>query len=375
MIVLIRLAARTLPAAIRDRYREQWLADARDAAEAGLRPASITLAAVSFALAVPRPLERRRTDAPDVPARARLASALALSACVVGVSQFGSFGNNEGLTSNSVYNFVVFFANALVLLYLVAAPLVAIILASITRGTPARVRVAVWLLAASTVVGALQGTINSIRASSPVGTTLIDEGAAVVLLAMGLAAIACALLIRAHTARAHPRRRSLRHAIAVLGIAIVGLGLGVANALDLRARLHAADVEFVKRVLEGQLEGATAMVAHSEQATAIAITVWAAAGLLGCLVAARVAYVWPRLAVVSLLALAFVQMITHAGVLTYVWLSSFGGPGVHLTVPEAVLLLVGRWGLVAVILYSVGGSRLLTRVSHAHDVKGGVELL
>ena len=46
MSMVIRAAARLLPASIRDRYREQWLADARDATEVGLSPASIAFAAL-----------------------------------------------------------------------------------------------------------------------------------------------------------------------------------------------------------------------------------------------------------------------------------------------------------------------------------------
>ena len=371
MSLIIRAAARTLPEGLRDRYREQWLADARDATEAGLSPASIAFAAVTFALAAPRPLDTRQRDVPTLSARARLASALALSAAVLAVSQFGAFGSNEGLTANSIYNFVVFMGSVLLLLYLVLAPIVAIVLVSATRGTPARVRIAVWLLAVSVLVGATQGMINSIRSSSPVGSTLLAESALALAIPLGLCAVAAALLIREYSSQPQPRGR-LR-GILSLGVGIAALGLGLVNVVDLRDRLRAADVEFVRTVLEGQLDGAALMLARSEQATATYIAVWAAAGLVGTLAAAWIAYRRPRHAVVSTLALLFALMITHAGVLTYVWLNSFGGPGVHLTVPEAVLLLVGRWGLVAVVLYSVGGVKL-SRVGHRHDVEGAVEL-
>ncbi len=380
MNLIIRAAARMLPAPMRDRYREQWLADARDAAEAGLSPASIALAAVTFALAAPRPIERRRQDSPSVTARARLASALALSAAVIGVSQFGNAGSNEGLTSSSVYNVVVVIGTAVMVLYLGLAPIVAIVLVSVTRGTPARIRAAVWLLAASVLGAASQGLINSIRSSSPVGSTLLAEAALALALPVALCATGGALIIREYASQPQPRSR-LRGMMS-LGVGVAALGLGLANVVVLRDRLHAADVEFVRTVLDGDLDGAAAMLAQSGQATEAAVVVWAVVGLAACLGAAWIAYTLPRRALASTLALLFALMIMHAGVLTYVWLSSFGGPGVHLTVPEAVLLLVGRWGLVAVVLVSVGGVRLtgvrrLSGTGRRHDITAttGTEVL
>src|SRR4051812_18762581 len=100
MSLVIRAAARTLPAAIRDRYREQWLADARDATDAGLRPASIALAAVSFAVSYDRPLPWSGRSA----ASPRLAAALALSAAVLGISSFATIDGVGGLTGVTGYD-------------------------------------------------------------------------------------------------------------------------------------------------------------------------------------------------------------------------------------------------------------------------------
>lgn len=56
---LVSVAATALPAATRERYREQWLADLRDADELGISQGSIARGAVGFALvAVPREVLR-----------------------------------------------------------------------------------------------------------------------------------------------------------------------------------------------------------------------------------------------------------------------------------------------------------------------------
>ena len=77
MSLLLRVAVALLPASIRDRYREQWQADARDAAELGLSRSDIASGALIFALSV----NRRAVDpvAPTELARRRVRSGLALT--------------------------------------------------------------------------------------------------------------------------------------------------------------------------------------------------------------------------------------------------------------------------------------------------------
>ena len=370
MSLVIRAAARTLPAAIRDRYREQWLADARDAAEAGLSPASIALAAVTFALAAPRPLERRQRGVSHASARARLASALALSSAVLGISLLAPA--TRGLSDSTGYNIVIFLGSAFQLLYLVLAPLVALALIA-SRGVGWRVRVAVPLLIVAGFAGIVYGMLNSIREASPVGTTLIVESTAVLVGAVALTVTACVLLALGRPPPAPHAKRPLALLAATL-VPTAALALGLANVLSLQQRLRAADIEFVQQVFTDQLDEAAAMLARSQEATTAAIAAWAGIAAVVVVAAAVLAYRRPRYTLTRTLAVLFVLMITHAGLLTIVWLNSFGGPGVHLTVPEEVLLLVGRWGLVAIVFYTVGGLRL-TRVRHRHDVEGAVELL
>lgn len=54
-VVIIALSA-VLPARLRHRYREQWLADLRDCAEAGIAAGAVTFGALRFTLTT-NPLE------------------------------------------------------------------------------------------------------------------------------------------------------------------------------------------------------------------------------------------------------------------------------------------------------------------------------
>jgi hypothetical protein len=93
---LIVLASALLPSSVRSRYREQWLADLRDAAGAGLSGGSIVAGAVKFGLTYRAP--RSATGA--LPANSRrvwlgfvLLAASAVTAVGLGLSVVGSSGN------------------------------------------------------------------------------------------------------------------------------------------------------------------------------------------------------------------------------------------------------------------------------------------
>lgn len=366
----VRFAARLLPARIRGTYREQWLADLRDAPELDVRRSEIALGSLAFAIAAPRAIERHRR-APNVVGRSRLAGALALSGAVLCLSYLGNAGSTEGLTSNGVYDLLVFLGTAFMFLYMFVAPIVAVVLVAVTRGVATRVRVAVALFILASLAALAHGLFNSVRANMPLGTLGLVEDVALFTAAIVLLGAGCVLMARRPTPGAGSPGSPLAGIVSIVALCLA-LGLGLANVLDLRAKLHAADLAFMQQ-LPG-MDDAMALVAHSNQATITAIAVWAVTALIASLVVGWLAYVRPRHAIARGLALLFAMMISHAALLTFVWLNSFGGPGVHLTVPEAVLLLVGRWGLVAVVLYSVSGVRL-ARMRHRHDVEGGVELV
>lgn len=141
MNALLRVAVALLPAAMRDRYREQWSADVRDAAGAGLSPSSIVWGAVVFALIAPRPWPVVSFD----PYRARrVAFALALSAALLGLTwyplvEIGSMPTGLALVKSAV--------DTVTLALEALGPVAAVILISAARGTATRERASVWILA------------------------------------------------------------------------------------------------------------------------------------------------------------------------------------------------------------------------------------
>ena len=88
---VLRLVARTLPAGVRDRYREEWRADAEGAAELGLTPLSVLAGALAVALT----LDRADPTVSGMPAtvlawrRARWMAAFVASALVLAFAAAG----------------------------------------------------------------------------------------------------------------------------------------------------------------------------------------------------------------------------------------------------------------------------------------------
>jgi hypothetical protein len=150
----VRLIARTLPVAIRDRYREEWRADAAAAREAGASPASIALGAAVFSATLDR-------DAPTIAgmpvptisqrhARWALTFTGGAAAVVVGRGPFGELWLLAAIT------FVVF---ALVHLWAAARLSHGLARASATLGTAALA----ILVAVSTVPGVVTASVPGTR--------------------------------------------------------------------------------------------------------------------------------------------------------------------------------------------------------------------
>ena len=352
MSLIIRAAARTLPAGICDRYREQWLADARDATEAGLRPASIALAALAFAITLDRPLASRAAPTAEQWARrARLAVGLALSAALFSLSQYPRIGFS-GLTSVAIWDFADFFVSMLLVAYAVLAPITALVL---VRG--ARQRWAVVLLALATTAPLAAGlgvgqSFNSYLSGLP------PFVAAAVLIA-----VACALLWR-------PSGGSLRApilgTIAVWAVTAAGLIYGAAVAWPARTLpVYALETtEYYAEWLQLKLQF-EALVDQT-------FVVWAIAGaMLGILVFVVGRLMSERRAIALGAVAALISVLGASGVLGLLELGMGGTIAPVLLDP---LRLTAQVLLVAVTLVSVGGLRL-ARVRHRHDVEGAVELL
>ena len=348
MSFVIRAAARTLPAAIRDRYREQWLADARDATEAGLRPASIELAALAFAVTYDRPLPSRPVPTAQQQARrSRLALGLAFSAALLALSQYPRIGF-VGLTGLVVWDYATFFLTMLLFAYAVLAPVTALVL---VRGR--RQRWAVVLLAIATTAPVLAVLAQS--------DDVYLSGLPVFAVAAVLIGAACALLWR-------PNGRSLRApligGLTVMALTAIGLvygvqlwsapivpSFGIENAA-LYEEWVVGELQFKARVLQ-------------------VLWVWAIAGaVLGSLVFLIGRMMTERRAAAFSIATVAISLLAASAVFGLLELGADVVPDVLLD----PLRLIAQVVLVAVTLVSVGGIRL-TRVRHRHDVEGAVELL
>jgi MFS family permease len=351
--LLIRAAARTLPAAIRDRYREQWLADARDATEAGLSPSSITLAALAFAVTYDRPLPARRVPTAEQRAqRSRLAVGLALSAALLALSVYPAL-SLVGRTGVAVWDFFAFFATSMLAVYGVLAPLTALVL---VRG--ARRRWAVVLLAAATTwpLAFMLGVGHS--------DNIYLNGIWPFAVALALIVGACALLWRpSGTSRWAP----LIGAFAVWAVTAAGLVYASVFAWPNRTPLvygeptQAYYAEWLR--LKNDFE---ALVNQT-------FLGWAIAGLvLGVIVLLMGRRMGERAAAALGLGAVAISLLGATGVFGLLELGMGG------TIPDPLLdplRLVAQVLLVSVTLVAVGGVRYLPRVRHRHDVESGVELL
>ena len=359
MSLIIRAAARTLPTGIRDRYREQWLADARDATEAGLSPASIALAAVTFAVSYDRPLSPRAVPTAEQRARrSRLGVGLALSAALLALSVYPGV-SFQGLTSLPVWDFIRFFAGMLLLAYGVLAPLVALF---IVRGV--RERAAVVLLALACTAPILYGPINSALPWQWSANTYATPGSLAFAGAAVLIVVGCSLLWKPHAKRI--ARIPLIGALAVLLVS--GLGLVYANSVawseEVPLAVVAADPAFWAEWQQ--------MRAAHEATVAATLVGWAIAGVvLAVLVVVIGRRMTERGATALGLAAVAISLLGASGVFG---LLELGISDSVLPVLLDPLRLVAQVLLVAVTLVAVGGVRL-ARVRHRHDVEGAVELL
>jgi hypothetical protein len=349
--LIIRAAARTLPAAIRERYREQWLADARDAPEAGLSPASITRAALAFAVTYDRPLPARRVPTAQQRAeRSRLAVGLALSAALLALSVYPAFSFGS-VTGFAVWDFVVFFTTALLAVYGVLAPITALVL---VRGT--RPRAAVSLLAAATIAPLLSFLSPS--------DNLYLNGLVVFLAAAMLIGLACVLLWRSS---GRSRRAPVVGALAVWAVTAAAVVYAAAVAWPARTLpVYAQPTQEYYAEWLASKESFEALVAQT-------FVVWAIAGaILGLLVVAIGRRLSERDATGLGAVGVAVSLLGASGVFGLLEL------GMSDTVADPLLgplRLIAQVLLVGATLVTVGGVRYLPRVRHRHDVEGAVELI
>ena len=360
---VVRFAAWTLPKRIRYRYREQWMADLRDADEAGVRPTEIVVGSLVFAATFARPIGGgRRPNAETVRRRSRLAIGLSLSVALLALSASANIVSG-GLTlvGNSDFDFAVLALTELLFAYAALAVLSAVVLVTVTRGTDPHVRWGVAIYGVASLTPVLQLVLDQ-------RPTLIDmpfptAGAPSYLLGVVLVAFASLIVWRGNRGlvdrpTSEPRRRRLLFSgLGALGVLVVaGTGFGFAALLfsqrpeaefgpDPTMPGYAVWIEFVDSMY---------------QLVRTAFVVWAVLGVVAvCIVfaagfAARMAV--PRIAALAL-AVVCTALIANGAMLGFLS-TTFTWFGQSIDAPSSAsqaLMLFGRWALVVVILVAVGG--------------------
>ena len=339
----VRLAAALLPRSMRDRYREQWLADLADADEAGVSRAEIAVGSLAFAATYDRPLRVRVVDANR---RARLASGLALAAALVSVSAYG-ISAGYSLSGFAVFDYAVFVTSALLFLFTAIAPIAAIALVSVTRGIAARIRVAVWLLALATLAPVARASIDS--AFTVDGSIYLTVGNLAYLAGAAIVVSAIVLLARGGV----PRERRER---AAAGVGAIVVFLIAAGGFVWFGMLWLGREPLSVDFLASPYATAEWLAGEAEAERRLVAT-WIAVGvgvLVVCLALASTG--WSRKLPAGAtrwlsVGVGFIVLIVFASFLAYseLMLSMFGSYEV-----VAVLFMVGRWGIALTVLFAVG---------------------
>jgi hypothetical protein len=351
----VNLAVALLPKDARDRYREQWAGELRDAAEVGIAESEIASGALSAAVRFARPLPSwlRAT-------RPRHSLALALSAAVVSLSDAASLV--PATDGSGVVHDPSSVASTPLISWIVVVPIFALVMILASRVASARERVMVALLAVATYLPLFRTRIDGIDNGADVDW--ISPGALTYAVAFGLVVVAIVLAWREYRLL-RPARNPARLRLRMVRSSVAGLVVVVTVALcsiDEFARwaskapyvwrepvttANRADYDFwltSKNAIE-------AMVAHT-------LLSWVIAGMI--LAIGVIAFGASRRATVRR------TILLAAGVLSTALLS-YGGTIIFLqiittnslneVVPVSLVLTTARLGMIAIALVAIGGGK------------------
>jgi hypothetical protein len=363
---IVSIAAASLPKSLRERYREQWLADVRDAPEQNLRSAQIALGSVAFAVTVGRPFPRRRDLTPaEVDQRVRVARAVALSGAVLGLSQWASMFSGDYLGDYKVPDTPTLVMSAFLIACAVLASVLALVLVSSTRGISTRTRWAVVLFAVASASPIVQSSLNSDSdaVSAALHPSAIAYLAAVIPVVVGLAFLRTSRPVAGHNPRA-----SIAAAAVVLLVAAATL-LNAVILWSLRAPLRfGAGPRSANNPIYVQ------WLKQNEQFEALMnnVFVWWGVGAIvlvaGFILFAIVRRLSSRDIVRLAVGAAALTLIGGGCLLGFVQLAE---PGV-VPVPEiSLVLIVGRLALVGAILSAARAGAVAQHGSERNGLTGG----
>lgn len=199
----LRVIAATLPPGVRDRYREEWLADAASAAEHGIRPASLVQGALGVAVSIDRddPVVAGVEPRQLMFRRLRITAATGVAALLLLIPAFLVGGEGAGAVA-------LLMVAALMLLVTLAAAIGATRVAMRSRGRRAPTR-------AVSLVGL------AVLAALVVAALLVAPFAAVPL--VGGAVLTLVLLLVISDPRAQPAPVTRPRAVALAALSAVAI--------------------------------------------------------------------------------------------------------------------------------------------------------
>ncbi len=379
---VVRVAAALLPRHSRDRYREQWLGELRDSPALGIRASEIAMGSLAFAATFARPMPRpRQLTEEGVARRSRRAVALSLSAAAVAISEYASVVTFGTATALDAHSFSIFLASTLLAAYKVLAPIIALVAVIATRGVSRRVRIAVALLTLASLLPLTRSAINGgaqLDGSSIYWTPGVIVYPAALLL-LGLAIVTLGRNIRARRAatRLGSPRRSRQLLYSGLGGLLVALAV-VLGFADL-GRMWAGRTPLVFGVpltaaTRAEFETWLALKIQFEAFVSTIFGVWITVGLALALALAA-SGLSRRLSARSSLSLSAgipcLVLISYGGVVTFL---GFADSHVIPTAPADLVMLVGQWGLVALVLTTIGRRPLGDSVTFAPGPRDDTDL-
>lgn len=362
----VRLAVLLLPRPLRDRYSEQWTGELRDASSVGIPQSEIANGALRFAATVQRPMPRWfRTTSP------RLSVALAFSAALISLSEYATI---VPVTDGLTFTRTASIAATPLIAWVLLIPLVAFVLCLASRAASRRERTIVTLLAAASYLPLLRASVDSLDPNWTI--QWLSLGSLTYAASAVLVAVATILAWREYgrLGQAHPAdsARRLRDSV-ISGLSLAALV--VACSIDEQARwMSRAPLVWAEPVTAANRAEHTQWLelkARGELLVGQVLTVWLVIGIV--LAVAVVAYgvgrrVTRRRLTALTLGLAASTVISYGGLVTFLQLMS---PSVVAVIPVAVVELIGRVGLIVVVLLFVGRADSAAPSSPAvgHDVR------
>jgi hypothetical protein len=361
---IVTVSASTLPPSIRERYREQWLADLRDAAEVGLNRGQIAAAALAFAVTTSHPWpERRALAAAEVQWRSRLAQGLALGAALLGLSQYASIIPDRDFSGNppDYGSFAPFVSLATGTLFAFAliGTVFALLLVIATRGMDLRVRVAVALFTLVACAPLGQAAIDSTQYGE--FGAYLRPSALVYLLGALVTAAAVGLLWRANPRRADRARGSRMFPIFSGLIVAVSVGVGATVAATVWS--HRRPLVWLPDAVDGPVRLSNPNYAQwlslknqFEAMMNATFAWWAIAGLaLGVLIAITqfALRLSTKSTVLTTVGALCIAVIAEAGLLAYLEIGEYGTVALWAI---QLVVIAGRVGLVIVAVMGFAGA-------------------